>query len=148
MRVSCPQCGAANDAAPGSKTICVDCTQIFDVTANPDLVSGLELAGPLRTVRPPDLGPEVESEPVALAPPRTDPYAIVSLVSGILFCIPFFGSTVALFMGFKSLNRINADPDTYSGKPLAIAGIVLGAGWWIFAVIDIVSGIVAMRHHI
>jgi hypothetical protein len=47
---------------------------------------------------------------------------------GILgFVVPFFPCIAAIVFGIVALNKINSEPDTYRGRGLAIAGIVLGA---------------------
>src|SRR5271154_2442314 len=58
---------------------------------------------------------------------RTSAAAIVSLIFGILGCIPFVGSTVAIrcgIIGFKAAGR----PDV-KGRGLAVTGIILGLIW-------------------
>ena len=63
--------------------------------------------------------------------PRTDGFAITSFVVGILSvlcpCWPFFiFPTIGIVFGIIGLSRMGKQPDVYSGKGLAIAGIVLG----------------------
>jgi len=67
-------------------------------------------------------------------PPATEPLAIVSLVAGILCCVPL-GSTTALVTGFMALGRIDANPQGRTGKGLAIAGIALGGVSWLVALL-------------
>lgn len=55
--------------------------------------------------------------------PMAVPSLVLSLISYI-FC-PLLG-VVGLIMGINALNGVNARPETYSGKGIAIAGIVLG----------------------
>ena len=57
---------------------------------------------------------------------------ITSFVIGILSvlcpCWPFFVfPVVGVVFGIIGLNRMGKEPDRYSGKGLAVAGIVLGA---------------------
>jgi prepilin-type processing-associated H-X9-DG protein len=63
--------------------------------------------------------------------PRTSTWSIVSLVCGCLLCIPFVTGILAGVFGFLGL-RQTRQPD-YSGKGLAIAGLILGIlnvlGW-------------------
>ena len=57
--------------------------------------------------------------------PETNGKAIFSLVSGILFIIlPF--SIVAVIFGYLALSEIRKSPGRFTGRGLAITGIVLG----------------------
>ena len=64
-----------------------------------------------------------------------DQFAVVSLVLGIfglllVFCcgpLSIVLGIAAVTFGLVSLSRIAKEPERYSGKPLAIAGIVIGA---------------------
>jgi hypothetical protein len=64
----------------------------------------------------------------AYAAPRTDPLAISSLVLGLVsfLCLGFITGTVGIGLGIAALNRIKNQPQVFTGKGLAIAGIVLG----------------------
>jgi hypothetical protein len=68
---------------------------------------------------------------MAPVPPRTSGAAIGSLVCGLLGCIPFVTSLVAVILGFVGL-RATSRPGV-SGRGLAIAGLILGLlgilGW-------------------
>lgn len=59
-------------------------------------------------------------------------WAISSLVCGILgiplFCLLGIPALLAIIFGIVALNKVPADPNIQSGKGLAIAGIILGAG--------------------
>lgn len=55
--------------------------------------------------------------------PNAVPALVVSLISYV-FC-PLLGA-VGLFMGISALNGVNREPDRYTGKGMAISGIVLG----------------------
>jgi len=71
----------------------------------------------------------MNTQPLPAQPviPKTCPFAIVSLVVGILsFCIPLIGSAVAITFGIVSLNRIKSSSGGLSGRGMAIAGIILG----------------------
>jgi hypothetical protein len=57
-------------------------------------------------------------------PPRTNGWAIGSLICGILGCIPFLTSLLAIIFGFLGIGA-SKRPNT-GGKGLSIAGIVLG----------------------
>lgn len=56
---------------------------------------------------------------------RPNPWAIASLVIGCLFFIVYI-APLALIFGIVAINQIDRNPDLYSGKGLAIAGVVLG----------------------
>lgn len=86
--------------------------------------------------------------PPAQMPPATAPYgyggaptprkmsiaALTSLVCGILGCIPFITSIIAVVCGIVGIRK-TGNPNV-SGRGLAIAGLILGllgiAGWGIF----------------
>ena len=63
--------------------------------------------------------------------PRTSVAAILSLIFGLLGCIPFLTGLVALVLGIVGIKR-TGDP-MVTGRGMAIAGVVLGAlslvGW-------------------
>lgn len=150
MRVFCSQCGTPNEGAPGTKVICTNCTQVFEVPAqDPGLAQTVmsppaaptQPASPLTpgtvppaaqqppatwsapAVNPGQPGP-LYPAPVAAANPPTDGLAIASLVLGILCCFPF--NVAAIICGVLALQKINANPAAIGGKGLAIAGIALG----------------------
>ena len=80
------------------------------------------------SIRKPDVGPRVMAEG-----------AVSSVVVGIIG-LAFFGfilGWVAISRGRKALNLIEEGPERYHGKPLAIAGIILGG-------VDIVGWIVVI----
>ncbi len=52
---------------------------------------------------------------------------MVGILSVLCPCWPFFiFPTIGIVFGIIGLNRMGKQPDTFSGKGLAIAGIVLG----------------------
>jgi hypothetical protein len=64
---------------------------------------------------------------------QQEPMAIVSLVVGVV-SIPLWGccgpaslaaSVIGLIFGFVSLGRLSREPERYTGKPLAIAGLAI-----------------------
>ncbi len=80
--------------------------------------------------------------PVGVAAGENKILPIISLVLGILslccYMSPLTG-IAALVTGFLGLKNINNDPSVYGGKPLAIAGMILGGlffligiAYWIF----------------
>lgn len=56
--------------------------------------------------------------------PRTNAWALTSLISGVLGCVPFVTGIVAVIAGIVGLKKAN-DP-RYGGRGLAIGGLVLG----------------------
>lgn len=92
------------------------------------------------------------SSPAAWAPPPPPAYprstdknmALVSLLLGIVsmtvgWCC-YFGvitSPVAIGIGIYALSLIKKDPSKHGGKGMAIAGIALGAAYFVFLVLVI-----------
>jgi hypothetical protein len=75
--------------------------------------------------------------------PKTNSCATAGLVFGILSwvcCCGFPFSLAGLVLSLVALSQINADPQTQSGRGLAIAGLILsavnlffGIGWLLFS---------------
>jgi hypothetical protein len=66
-------------------------------------------------------------------PPRSNVFAILSLVFGLLLCIPFITNILAIIFGAVGISK-SKQPGA-SGKGMAIAGIILGVigiGIWSF----------------
>ena len=59
------------------------------------------------------------------APARTNPFAITSLVLGVVW-IYWVGSILAIVFGHVALRQIARSDDQESGRGMAIAGLVLG----------------------
>ena len=136
----CPNCGTENEGTPGMRLTCIACTASFEVPRDTSWVGPTQATPskpPVATTQPP---------PVArptVAPGYTGPspggslsgggsfgngggyntLAIVSLVLGIVCCIPFSGIG-AIVTGVMAQNQIATSGER--GKELAIAGIVLG----------------------
>ncbi|MBI2138390.1 DUF4190 domain-containing protein [Candidatus Woesearchaeota archaeon] len=56
--------------------------------------------------------------------------SMISLVLSVFFWVPLLNIPLAvgaMLAGMKALSKISGHPDEYGGKPLAIAGIALGA---------------------
>ncbi len=72
----------------------------------------------------------MEEQPNIVPPRRTEPLAVGSLVVGILgLVVPFLapiGGPIALAMGMRAKQRINASGGTLEGYGIAQAGFVLG----------------------
>jgi len=60
-------------------------------------------------------------ETLASAPAYAVAIFILGCVAGLFFAV------LAFINGFRAINEINGDPDTYSGKGDAILGMILGA---------------------
>jgi hypothetical protein len=59
--------------------------------------------------------------------PKRDGLAITSLILGLIGL-----SVLAIIFGLIQLNRIKKNPDVYTGKGMATAGVLLGFGWLVF----------------
>jgi hypothetical protein len=70
-------------------------------------------------------------DPDSISKPRTSVAAIISLICGLLGCIPFVTGLAAVILGIVGIKKTK-DP-MVKGRGLAIAGLVLGglsiAGW-------------------
>jgi hypothetical protein len=79
----------------------------------------------------PPVAPQPTAYTMAPAAKRGNGAAITSLILGILFCVPFLTSFLAVIFGFVGVRKAR-DPHV-SGKGLAITGLLLGllglAGW-------------------
>jgi len=68
--------------------------------------------------------------PVAGGSGQNQTMAIISLVTGILSCLCCFSvitGPVAIVLGVMAKNKINAEPNLYTGAGLATGGIITGA---------------------
>jgi hypothetical protein len=83
---------------------------------------------------PPPTGTSPLGYGAAPAAKRKNGAAIASLVCGIVGCVPFITSLLAVVLGIVGLRKAR-DPNV-GGKTLAIVGVVLGligiAGWGLF----------------
>jgi hypothetical protein len=103
--------------------------------ANPDPFSSPWQNQPLQQQNTPFQAPQ-QQNPAYMAQPymasKDQTLPIVSLVLGILsvFLICCYGGfyfgVAALIVGFIGMNNANKNPESYGGKSLAIAGLVLG----------------------
>lgn len=75
------------------------------------------------------------------AVPVTNTLAIISLVAGIVCCIPGISALTAIICGFIAIGQINASNGMQKGKGLAIAGIILGGLGILINVISIIGNI-------
>jgi len=75
----------------------------------------------------------IPSTPAApVTPAKTSGKAIASLLCGLLFFIPCL-FIVAIVFGHLALSEIKRSAGRLKGQGLAIAGLVLGYGWVVFA---------------
>ncbi|MFZ5470394.1 MAG: DUF4190 domain-containing protein [Myxococcota bacterium] len=133
MKFFCPNCGQPNEAAsPGARVTCSACTAMFDAPAAP---------GPAPAPAWPVPSAPQEGWPQKPQGQKTNTLAIVSLVSGVLCCIPF-ASVVALVTGILAMKQIDRNSQE-SGKGLAIAGIVLGALGFVGGVLAVLANLLA-----
>ena len=130
--VACPNCGKKFKIAAdklGRTFKCTGCETRFQ--------AGAEAAPPPPpppvVVEPPDFEDSTESD-AAAAPaaasantaggkPKSSGMAIASLICGIVICLAPISSVLALVFGFLGLRK---DKEGYSGRGLAITGIILG----------------------
>jgi len=70
-------------------------------------------------------GPPLGYQNQQYAPPRTNGFAIASLVLGLVW-LWFIGSILALIFGYKAKREIDASNGQQTGRGMAVAGIVLG----------------------
>jgi Domain of unknown function (DUF4190) len=73
----------------------------------------------------PTAGYQPPGQPVIVGHPRTNGFAIASLVLGI-FWLYGIGSILALVFGYKAKGEVDRSGGRQTGRGLAIAGIVLG----------------------
>lgn len=107
---------------------------------------------PLAGVAPGQFPQSQPAQPVWQPPPPpayatgpTQGSAVASLVTGIfsitigLCCyLGVISGPVAIGLGIYSLNQIKNDPEKFTGRPLAIAGIVMGSLYFVVVALIIV----------
>ena len=70
---------------------------------------------------------------------------IFTITIGLCCYLGVISGPVAIGLGIYSLNQIRNDPDKFTGKPFAIAGIVMGTLYFAFvALIIVLYGALAM----
>lgn len=162
MKVFCPNCGSGNDGMPGGRLTCRACTASFEVPregapspqAPPPQVSSPP-PPPSVISAPPSLGgPAPSSSPFptgyvgpppagfggvsgGLASGQTNTLAIVSLVLGIVCCLPF-ASIGAIVTGVIAMNQIKATNGQQRGNELALVGILLGSVSLVLTLVSLV----------
>jgi hypothetical protein len=106
--------------------------------ANRSTIYMSQLPPPPPGVEPGDFAPIGIPHPHQQAypqpPARTNGWAIASLISGLLGCVPYVAGIAAVIMGIVGLKR-SRDPRYASGRGMAIGGLVLGGlsvVFWLF----------------
>ena len=135
MIVFCPNCGTQNPGIPGTRATCTACSSTFEVPADAGGGPRTPAAAPpppAREPAPPPAAPGAQSfssGPVVAAGGRrkTNTLAIVSLVAGIVCCVPFVSPGLAIGCGLGALKQLEAGRDAEAGRGLAIAGVILGS---------------------
>ncbi len=137
MRVYCPNCGSDNEGTPGARLTCHACTASFEVPREggtlppapaPVISQASRPSAPPPTVRPTGYaGPPPSGFGVGTmqSSAPTNTLAIVSVVLGVLCCVPFSGLG-AVITGVMARNQIAASAGSQKGNELALVGIVLG----------------------
>ncbi|MBI2850700.1 MAG: DUF4190 domain-containing protein [Chloroflexi bacterium] len=75
-------------------------------------------------------------------------FAIASLIFGIIGGYPLASSAsiVAVILGHVALSKLKNNPDIYSGKGLAIAGLILGyVGLALAVMLGVMRGILKAK---
>ncbi|MBS1153251.1 MAG: hypothetical protein H6Q89_4949 [Myxococcaceae bacterium] len=149
MIVFCPNCGTQNPGLPGARATCTACASTFDVP--PDAGSRAPPTperAPVAEPPPKVSWPKLESPPQPVvaagrtrAGRKTNALAIVSLVAGIICCIPFVSPGLAIGCGIGALKQFDATSDAEAGRGLAIAGIILGALTAVFQLLGMIGSI-------
>src|SRR5262245_39507322 len=90
----------------------------------------------------------IPNAPVAVAPVPFGPLAIsgkaiLSLVCGLLFFIPM-AFIAAIIFGHLSLSEIRRSAGRLKGQGMAIAGLVLGYGWFVFIPVVLILAAIAI----
>ncbi len=136
MIVFCPNCGTQGAGVGGARSTCAACGSIFEVPSDgprreaapppKPVAAPVPPAAPRASFSPPQQ-PIFASVRGRAAPTRTNTLAIISLVAGILCCVPAASPLVAIGAGILALRQIDGAVETEGGRGLAIAGIILGA---------------------
>ncbi|HVP13553.1 MAG TPA: DUF4190 domain-containing protein [Phycisphaerae bacterium] len=117
INFNCPACGRviAAEVNPGTQVSCPLCNQVVVVPA----AGGTPMpVAPVQVVPWPGRADEPPKQGLAIG-------ALVCGIAGWVAC-PLVG-IVGLVLGIVALARINREPARYSGKGMAVGGIVTGA---------------------
>ncbi len=137
MEFVCPKCQMKLDLSnvpPGSQFMCPGCSSAYvrpfaEATPTPPPpMAGAPLGGPGMPPSPQQLG----------QPPKTIGMAIASLILAIVSAvIPvlFPLAIVAIILGFVAMSKVSKAPRLYTGRGLALAGVIVGFAGIFFAII-------------
>lgn len=152
MKVFCPNCGTQNDGMPGGRLTCKACTASFEVPRDGTPEVQVISPPPPMNIAPPSsapfptgyVGPPPQGfgSGAGLASGEMNTLAIVSLVLGIVCCIPF-ASIGAIITGVVAQNQINATNGQQRGKELALIGIILGSVSLLLTIVSLLFNIIA-----
>jgi len=90
------------------------------------------------------IGQNTPFQPPAIAQAQDRTLAIVSLVCGILSltCCGAVTGIAALVTGFMAKNNVDANPEQYGGRGMALAGMILGGIGVLLTVLYLVFGVI------
>ena len=90
------------------------------------------------------IGQNTPFQPPAIAQAQDRTLAIVSLVCGILSltCCGAITGIAALVTGFMAKNNVDANPEQYGGRGMALAGMILGGIGVLLTVLYLVFGVI------
>ncbi len=101
---------------------------------------------------PPPIQP-MTMQPVAAHPLRTNSFALAGLIMGLisisfgLCCYGFPFNVLGLIFSLIGLSQVNQSPHIYTGKGMAVAGLVLSLLSLAFLVIMLLTGMLLGPHH-
>lgn len=143
MQFNCPHCQQPLEATPdmvGKNFQCPACSKPLQVPATPP-----------PSAPPPPATVTASFDQASTPPPaapRTPGFAIASLVFGILSitccisCLFIMFPILAIVFGHLSLSQIKKQPDVFTGKGLALAGLILGYIGLVLMICATVVGVV------
>lgn len=111
-------------------------TLMMDMPRSTDPIGWSSTAAPPATWQDPSLAPQANFQPwnqnAYVSPNQTLArvsicLGIASIVIGWCCYIGFLSGPAAIITGIIALSMIKKDPNAYTGKPLAIAGIITGS---------------------
>lgn len=169
MKVFCPNCGTENEGMPGGRLTCKACTASFEVPREGGIVS----PPPPQVIAPPPPVVQQQTPPLSstfpsqsssqfpsgyVGPPpsgfgqggglsssNTNTLAIVSMVLGIVCCIPF-ASTAAIVTGVIAQNQINASNGAQRGREYALVGIIMGSLGVLLGIVGALLNVLGKLH--
>lgn len=153
MNVFCPNCGTQNVGLRGARSTCTACASIFEVPFDAPKSQGAA-PGPAEAPKPGPPPPSFSApgaqifagalRPTRDRPTGTNTYAIISLVAGIVCCVPLVSPIIAIGFGIGALKQLDAAPNAEGGRGLAIAGLLLGG---VSALLQLIGFIATTSRH-